>query len=149
MEKQAVVTAVTGNGTWQSQYGLFYKFEVAFDNGDVGTYMTKEVNQNKFVVGQKASYLYEGKQAQNGQTYYSVKVPQPAQGGGGGGGFKKDPEESKRIVKQSSLKVAADLSINGQIRHEQILEYADIFTRWVYGENVVLPMRESDSPFNI
>jgi hypothetical protein len=139
MEKQGVVTAVTGNGTWQSQYGLFYKFEVAFDNGDVGTYMTKEPNQNKFIVGQQAAYLHEGKQASNGQTYYSVKVPQMQSAGGGGGAFKKDPETEKRIVKQSSLKVSSDLAINGHIQASQILEYADLFTRWVYGENVSMP----------
>jgi hypothetical protein len=147
MEKQGVVSAVTGNGTWQSQYGLFYKFEVAFDNGDVGTYMSKDANQSKFVVGQQASYLYEGKQASNGQTYYNVKVPQVQGAGGGGGGFKKDPEESKRIVKQSSLKLAVDLCVNSHIRQDEILNYADIFTRWVYGENIMMPIREEKLNF--
>jgi hypothetical protein len=148
MEKQAVVTAVTGNGTWQSQYGLFYKFEVAFDNGDVGTYMTKEATQSKFIVGQKATYLHEGKQASNGNMYYSIKVPQVSQFAGGGG-MKKDPETQKHIVKQSSLKVSTDLCIHGHIRKDQILEYADLFTRWVYGENVIIPAQESDLPFDI
>jgi hypothetical protein len=34
MEKTSKVTNVAGIGTWNGQYGVMYKFEVSFENGD-------------------------------------------------------------------------------------------------------------------
>jgi hypothetical protein len=69
--KSAKVTQVSGNGKWDSQqYGTFYKFEIVFDNGDSGQYMSKEPEQNKFKVGDEASYTITSKDV-NGKLYYN------------------------------------------------------------------------------
>jgi hypothetical protein len=34
MEKTSKVTNVAGIGTWNGNYGVMYKFEVSFENGD-------------------------------------------------------------------------------------------------------------------
>ena len=56
--KKAVVKNVQGNGTWEGQYGIMYKFEVEMDNGDIGEYSSKSENQNKFIVGQDTEYEF-------------------------------------------------------------------------------------------
>jgi len=46
--KTSKVVAVTPNGTWDGSYGTMYKFEIVFQNGDVGEYSSKSKDQNKF-----------------------------------------------------------------------------------------------------
>jgi hypothetical protein len=60
--KKSVVKSVTPNGTWEGQYGLMYKFEIEFENGDIGEYLSKSENQDKFVVGQDTDYQFKGGQ---------------------------------------------------------------------------------------
>jgi len=58
--KTSKVSMITANGTWESQYGLMYKFQVVMQNGDTGEYLSKSQDQNKFILGQEASYEYTG-----------------------------------------------------------------------------------------
>ena len=52
--KKSTPVRITGNGTWESQYGLFYKFEIEMANGDIGEYSSKSQDQTKFVQGQES-----------------------------------------------------------------------------------------------
>ena len=52
MNKKSKVVSVQANGTWEGKYGVMYKYEVAFENGDAGEYSSKSAEQNKFVEGQ-------------------------------------------------------------------------------------------------
>ena len=45
--KNSKVTSVQSNGTWEGKYGMMYKFEIGFENGDVGEYSSKNQEQNK------------------------------------------------------------------------------------------------------
>jgi len=56
--KNSKVTNVQPNGTWDGNYGLMYKFEISFENGDVGEYSSKNKNQDKFYIGQQTDYEY-------------------------------------------------------------------------------------------
>jgi len=56
--KNSKVTNVQPNGTWDGNYGLMYKFEISFENGDVGEYSSKNKLQDKFIVGQQTDYEY-------------------------------------------------------------------------------------------
>jgi len=58
-QKKSTVTNVQSNGTWDGQYGLMHKFEVSFENGDVGEYLSKSENQDKFVVGNETEYQFK------------------------------------------------------------------------------------------
>jgi hypothetical protein len=129
MEKTSKVTRVTGNGHFDSQYGRLFKWEVSFENGDIGNAMTKAENQTTYVVGKDVTYLYEAKQ-HNGNTYYNVKaVQQP--NATQGKGYVKDPETDKRITRMSVLKVAGDLVINGQIKLHDITKVSAILEHYV------------------
>jgi hypothetical protein len=141
MEKTSKVTNVAGIGTWNGQYGVMYKFEVSFENGDSGQYMSKSQEQTKFKVGESATYTIEGKEF-NGQTYYTVKpVMQQQAFQGGGKPYQKDPETEKRITRMSVLKVAGDLVINGQVKLHDLTKVAQIFERYVMtGEDTITLM---------
>jgi hypothetical protein len=151
MEKTSKVTNVAGIGTWNGQYGVMYKFEVSFENGDSGQYMSKSQEQTKFKVGESAAYTIEGKEF-NGQTYYTVKpvmAQQPFQGGGGKG-YQKDPETEKRITRMSVLKVAGDLVINGQVKLHDLTKVAQIFERYVMtGDDTITAMYGAAQPKQI
>jgi sortase (surface protein transpeptidase) len=133
METRSKVTQVTGNGTWNSQYGLLYKFEVHFENGEYGTYMSKSLEQNKFVVGQEATYTRDSKQATGGAMYYTIKPVQPQQQSFGGGkpAYQKDPETEKRIARMSVLKVAGDLVVNGVVKIHDLTKVASFLEQYV------------------
>ena len=139
MEKTSKVTQVAGSGTWEGKYGVMYKFEVAFENGDAGQYLSKSQDQTKFKVGQEANYTIEGKEF-NGQTYYTVKpvmAQQPFQGGGGKP-YQKDPETEKRITRMSVLKVAGDLVINGEVKLHDLTKVASFLEQYVMtGEDTI------------
>ena len=147
--KSAKVTQVSGNGKWDSQqYGTFYKFEIVFDNGDSGQYMSKEPEQNKFKVGDEASYTITSKDV-NGKLYYTIKPAMNLQQGKGGWKPQPaDPEKEARISRMSVLKVATDIYINhGKMEINEIIPLAQIFEQWVMtGVNPVTKAETKPEP---
>ena len=136
MEKTSKVTNVAGSGTWEGKYGIMYKFEIAFENGDAGQYLSKSQDQTKFKVGQEANYTIEGKEF-NGQTFYTVK-PVMQQQFGGKPSYQKDPETEKRITRMSVLKVAGDLVINGEVKLHDLTKVASFLEQYVMtGEDTI------------
>lgn len=110
--KCSVVTNVQANGSFDSTYGTFYRFEIEFENGDAGQYSSKSQAQTKFVIGQEAFYTL----ATNGK-FTNVKPAEnpsaPRQSFSGGKSFGKSPEESDRISRMNSLTNA----INWHVAH--------------------------------
>lgn len=135
MNKTSKVTNVQANGTWQSkQYNTtFYKYEISFENGDVGEYSSKTPEQNKFVVGQEAEYEYIGGQ------YPKVKPVSTFEQGS----YTPKANTAGRelsIIRQSSLKCATDYVIANGGNITTILHNADILTNWV--QTGVVPTEE-------
>ena len=146
MEKTSKVTQVAGSGTWEGKYGVMYKFEVSFENGDAGQYLSKSQDQTKFKVGQEANYTIEGKEF-NGQTFYTVKPVMQQQAFGNKPSYQKDPETEKRITRMSVLKVAGDLVINGEVKLHDLTKVAQIFERYVMtGEDSITAMYGAAQP---
>lgn len=147
--KNSKVTQVSGNGVWESQqYGKFYKFEVVFENGDSGQYMSKEENQTKFKVGIESDYTITSKDV-NGKLYYTIKAAQ-GQKQGGWNKSAPDPEKEARIARMSVLKVATDIYLDNQnMEISDIIPLAQMFERWVMtGENKIAPppTKTKDAP---
>jgi len=122
MNKTSKVKSVQANGTWDGTYGIMYKFEISFDNGDVGEYSSKNQDQNKFIQGQEIEYIFTGGNYPKIKPVYTQ--PSPANFSN------KSEETSLKIARQSSLKVACDLCIaSGEI--EDLLPMAERLTKWV------------------
>jgi hypothetical protein len=128
MEKTSKVTRVTGNGTWDSQYGTMYKFEVEFANNDIGDYNSKSKDQTNFVEGQDATYDISSKEYQ-GRTFYTIKPVKATTSFSGGGKY--DAETSKKIARMSVLKCATDLVIAGHVKFDALFEYAKFMEAYV------------------
>lgn len=125
--KNSKVTSVQSNGTWEGKYGMMYKFEIGFENGDVGEYSSKNQEQNKFVIGTNSEYEYtDGKFPKVKPVYikpdnFNQSSPQ------------KSDDVQKLIVKQSSLKSAVDY--DNKCSQEDVLKNAQMFYDWVMGLN--------------
>ena len=128
--KRSAVTNVTANGTFDGQYGTLYKFEVTFANGDSGEYASKSKDQTKFQVGVETDYILTERKW-NDRIFYKISPAQVQQSPGAFIPKAKDPETDKRITRMSVLKVAGDLAINGDIKLQEVLAYAQIFEQYV------------------
>lgn len=120
------------NGTWTSSDNtVFFKFDAKMDNGDSGSFLAKS-NPPLQKVGEEYEYTIEEK---NGHK--NIKWAKPS-----GGGFQpkqqRDPAEEARrqamIVRQSSVKVAADLVGYGKVQYDDLLIVAQRITDWAIGD---------------
>ena len=137
--KKGKVTQVQPNGTWEGNYGMMYKFEVTFDNGDVGEYSSKSEQQTKFIEGEEAEYEFTGGKFPKVKPYY---VPPSS---GGQTYYKKDDNVQDLIIRQSSLKAAVDYCKGNNCSPEEVCETADIFVNWVMNNKTKI--KEDDLPF--
>lgn len=133
MEK-SVVKRVTGNGTFQSAYGLLYKWEIEMENGQIGYANTKAQNQSTWAVGKETYYTIEEK---NGfKNFKHQQAPPETQNTTPSNpGFQKDPTTQRMIISQSSLGHAIEFhkGADGVIKadHAEITATAKIFFDWV------------------
>ena len=132
MTKNSKVIRVSGNGTWEGQYGLMYKFEIEMENGDIGEYMTKTETQTKFIEGQQTDYEFT-----DGQ-FPKIKPVNNFQPRASYSNKKDDVQEY--IIKQSSLKCAGDICVaRGVYTREDVINEAEFYTDWVLNRNQPLP----------
>jgi hypothetical protein len=131
--KKSKVKSVQANGTWDGQYGLFYKWEVTMENGDSGQYMGKTETQGKFIVGVEVAYTHDTSK----KDFPKIKPFTDFQPTGQNNQFVSKVNTSggtdiqKMIVKQSSLKAAIEFS-KDTYDVKEVLKMADAFVDWVY-----------------
>ena len=142
-----VVKTVKSDGSFESQYGHFYKWLVEFENNYVGEYLSKTETQNKFIEGQEVEIEVTTREY-NGQKINKIKPVSTFQQGGTKS-FNQLPKDNKTqeyIVKQNALTNACNIVGTDDVA--KILEIADAFKEWVL--NDVKPKNDSngkDLPF--
>ena len=129
--KTSKITLVTGTGSFNSAYGLLYKWEISFENGDFGEANTKTNPQTTWVVGKMANYTLEPNvnPAFNGKLKL-IKEPHlpPANPGTG----VKNEAVQKMIVAQSSISSAVEMLKGGsQYDADNVIKVADKFFNYV------------------
>lgn len=127
--KKGIVEQVIANGTWEGKYGVMYKFEVVFTNGDVGEYSSKSKDQNKFEVGAEVEYEFTDGKFPKVKPHYS-KPPGSYQSKSYG----KSDDVQEKIVRQSMLKASIDFwAISPELKPstEDIFKTANIFIDFV------------------
>ena len=134
MQKSSKLTSLQANGTWDSNHGTMYKYELAFENGDAGEYSSKNytsIEELKFKLNDIVHYEYvDGK-------YPKIKSPSltPPQEGGFTPNAPRgnDADRQIMIVRQSSLTRAIEMcNLHGKaLDKEQIVAAAEFFTNWV------------------
>ena len=127
MIKTSKVKSVQANGTWEGKFGLMYKTEVSFDNGDCGEYSSKSREQNKFVEGVETEYEFIGGDFPKVKPVYNKP---DFVSSSSNGTYKKDDTVQKLIVRQSSLKAAVDYCSSNSSTSD-VLKVAQEFADWV------------------
>lgn len=132
MTKTSIVKDIKSAGEpYNGQYGTLYGFYVTFENGDNGKYNSKSADQNKFVLGQEATYDYIPREY-NGKTYYTVKPVNPQYANVAPSGSTSAPSgthtsKDESIIRQTALKAAAEIGGTPQV----VIANAQIFADWV------------------
>jgi len=127
-----VVKTVKSDGSFESQYGHFYKWLIEFENNYVGEYLSKTETQNKFVEGQEVEIEVTTREY-NGTTINKIKPASTFQGGGKS--FTAAPKDNKTqeyIIKQNALTNACN--IVGEADIPKIIEIADAFKEYVLND---------------
>ena len=145
----SVVTKVTANGSFETSYGLLYKFEYQMEDGTLISANHKTV-ENKLKEGDEAAYIIKGVNDYGNRG--SVSKPFDRQRGNGG--INTPPPKTttsyntnkdKSIVWQSLAKVSASLLSNqSKVNPEEatkITDYLVSYHDWkVGGENGEKPI---------
>lgn len=132
--KTSKVVSVQSNGTWDGSYGTMYKFEIVFQNGDVGEYSSKSQDQNKFEVGAEKEYEYTGGKFPKVKPVYAQPNSQSSSTGRSFGA--NDDKRQQMIIAQSSLKASVDFhSINPELKptEQDVMKTAQRFIDFVNG----------------
>ena len=146
--KNGKIELVTPNGTWQTGDGskTFFKFEISFENGDVGEYSSIHKEQNKFEVGTTVDYeYYGGKFPKIKPVYAKPNVPTS----GSSNSFSKSPDVQIKIVRQSMLKASVDFwAIDPKLKPsiDDVLKTAERFVQFVEGNDAVQFSKEFTTP---
>ena len=144
MEKKGVVTLAN----WSSEYDFngkhFFVHAISFDNGDAGEYHSISKEQNKFMIGVEADYVYEVTDRGN-----RIKVVSTYQGSGGQSNSREEPGKQKSIERQQALKFALesyDIEKNGL---NTIFTLADKFVEYLAGTWNTAPVQTPQQPTEI
>jgi len=127
-----VVKTVKSDGSFESQYGHFYKWLIEFENNFSGEYLSKTETQNKFVEGQEVEIEVTTREY-NGTTINKIKPASTFQGGSKS--YTPAPKDNKTqeyIIKQNALTNACN--IVGEADIPKIIEIADAFKEYVLND---------------
>jgi len=120
--KTSKVKQVQGSGTYDSMYGLLYKFEYLFEDGTVLTANHKTQDGN-FKIGDEVEYEIKG--TNDYGSWGKVGKPQEEANG------KTYSKSSKGNNASFALSYAKDLCVGGQIKIGDVLSYATKFNQWL------------------
>jgi len=121
-QKKSVVKSVIFKKAHSGNNGLFYIFDLMFENGDKGQYISNKEQQDSFKEGQETEYTIDEKV--NGQyKNYSIKPVRQA----GARPMGNPVFEHKR----TALKCATDLAAAGKIETKDISKYSESFMKFL------------------
>ena len=74
--KRSTIKQVISNGTWESNYGMMYAYELHFESGDIANFSAK--TPDKFKEGEVLDYHHTGRDDRNGTPMAKVVFNQEA-----------------------------------------------------------------------
>lgn len=144
MEKRSTVKSIQSNGDFVFNEKQFYKYEIQMENGDVGEYNSLSAKQDKFVEGVDVDYIYDVSNSRfpkikpvynfnaSPSRDGNFKNVQKAAAGDNTQNQSHGNNIQLMIVKQSSLKVAAELAIaKNKTDLSSIFKTANTIVEWV------------------
>lgn len=116
--KASKVKSVQANGTYNSKFGLLYKFDYEMEDGTAFTANHKTETGN-FNIGDQVEYEIKG--SNDYGSWGSIKKPEVQGGFQGGGSIKKNYDDPKRqmiILAQSTMQKSVDILLSGVVAIE-------------------------------
>tara|TARA_R100000935_G_C2771692_1_gene137909 strand:+ start:303 stop:803 length:501 start_codon:yes stop_codon:yes gene_type:complete len=136
--KKSKVKSNQASGSLDLSHGTFFKFEISFEDGTVGEYLSKtqDGGNKNFPIGMEKEFeVTDNKYGKKIKPHFAQKsfTPQAS-------GTSTNPDIQRMIVKQSSLKVAADVCIaNNKTDLNTIFKTANTIVEWVMDDKSVKP----------
>jgi len=117
------ITNKQGQGNWPSKYGLMYKWDIEFENGDCGEANTKDEDGKSYIVGETIDY--EITDTDHGKRIKKLQVagsPNSVKKGGSNASF--------------ALSYAKDLvigTVDSPVNHgeDAVMAIASKFKKWL------------------
>lgn len=142
MQAKSKPKVITFNRTWDGPRGQIHYFNIEFEDGMSGEFGTTKKEQDKFVIGQEATYSYEKKTKNNdGSEYYKIDLVREQQSSGRGGyGGKEDPTVTRSILAnvclRSAMLAAENLGLGDKVDKDlkAIFALADLFYKHIMGQ---------------
>lgn len=132
--KTSKITNVTANGTFDSQFGKMYKFEVEFENGEYGEANCKTADQKTWLVGQTVNYEL----TPNANPKFAGKLKQIKENPINGSPMPSNTglDVQSLIVRQNALtnSVGFHSFIGNKCSEKDITDTAEKFYNWVMGK---------------
>ena len=128
--KTSKITKVQSTGTFKNDHGLFYSWEVEFENGDMGAANTKDLEHKTWLEGQVVNY--ELTPNANPKFLGKLKLVKDVAQNTSVSGSNSGLNVQNLIVAQSCISSACTLhqqSMEGNA--EQVLQTAQKFYDWV------------------
>jgi len=139
-QKKSKVTGIIFEKSGNGKNGMWYSFNVGFENGDAGKYFASANPQTYFKLNEEAEYTKETTTNTTATgTYTNVRIsPIKAQGGAGfkqwGGG---SPTAAN---KRTALECAVSLAVVGKIEVKDIGATAVKYNTWLNDEPKAKPI---------
>ena len=142
MEKRSKVLVAAFNREWTGKYGVMYDHTITFENQDTGSYSSKAMNQDKFVVGVETDYLYDNS---NPEFPAKIKPVSTFVQGGGNNGQAAEPGRQQSIERQQALKFALESYDIEKHGLTTVFTLADKFVEYLGGTwKTMLPPQQPD-----
>ncbi len=138
------VKSIKQDGSFESQWGTFFKHIIEFEDGMIAEYLSKTETQNKFIVGKETDVELTTREY-NGTTINKVKPVSTDFKTNNNYSNKSKDNVQELIVKQNALTNACN--IVGESDVAKILEIADAFKEWVLNDVKPTKNKNNDLPF--
>ncbi len=140
--KEATITQITGNGTWESKYGVLYQFEVTFDD-DVILRVNAKTETPPYKVGDKVTYTVT-KESQYGKA---GKI-QKESSSGFSNSAPMSPDRDAKIIRQTCIKASAELYKGSKWNAQQVIGTAEMLVQYcLTGEMPIKKEEDEALPF--
>ena len=139
-----LVKSLKEDGSFESQWGTFFKHIIEFEDGMIAEYLSKTETQNKFIIGKETEVDITSREY-NGKTIYRAKLVSPDFKPSNNYSNKSKDNVQELIVKQNALTNACN--IVGESDVAKILEIADSFKEWVLNDVKPTKTKSNDLPF--
>ncbi len=126
MEKKGIVTLANYSSEYDFNGKHFFVHAISFDNGDAGEYHSISQQQNKFMIGVEADYVYEVTDRGN-----RIKVVSTYQGGNHKSNDNENPKRQESIQRQTALKIASECVDINKHGIDSLFAVADKFAAWL------------------